>query len=80
MISDVQNLTIATMNCNTHYYKWCTSFNGGNGAWGYKWKVDHREWKEKQVKNKLVQFSDSVTNAVIYFSYLMATSDNYVKE
>ena len=38
------------------------------------------ESEKKQVKNKLVQFSDSATNTVIYFSYLMDTSDNYVKE
>ena len=63
-----------------NHYKWCTSCNDGNGAWGYHWKIDHIEWKEKQVKNKLVQFSDSATNAVIYCSYLMATSGNYVKE
>ena len=71
MISDVQNLTTATMNCNKHHYKWCTSCNDGDGAWGYHWKADQREWKEKQVKNKLVQFSYSATNAVIYCSYLI---------
>ena len=80
MISDVQNLTTATMNRNKHHYKWCTYCNDGDVAWGYHWKVDHREWKENQVKNKLVQFSDSAKNAVIYFSYLMITSENYVKE
>ena len=80
MISDVQNMTTATMNRNEYHYKWCTSCNDGNGAWGYHWKIDHIQWKENQVKNKSVQFTDSATNAVIYFSYLMATSDNYVKE
>ena len=80
MISDVQNLTIATMNRNKHHYKCCTSYNDGNGAWGYHWKIDHREWKEKQVRNNLVQFSDSATNAVICCSYLVATSENYVKK
>ena len=69
MISDVENLTTATLNRKTNNYKWCTSCNNGNGAWGYHWKVDHREWKEKQVKNKLVQFSDSATNAVTYCYY-----------
>ena len=44
------------------------------------WKDVHREWKEKQVKNKLVQFSDSATNAVNYCSYVMTTSENYIKE
>ena len=80
MISDVQNMTTATMNLNKNHYKCCSSCNDGNGAWGYHLKVDHREWKEKQVKNKLVQFSDSATNAVIYCSYLIITSENYVKE
>ena len=40
----------------------------------------HREWKENQVRDKLVQFSDSATNAEIYCSYLMAISENNVKE
>ena len=57
------------MNRNKHHYRWCTSCNNSNVEWGYHWKIDHREWKEKQVKNKLVQFSDSATNAVIYCSY-----------
>ena len=69
MISYVENLTTATINRNKNHYKWCTSFNEGNGVWGYHWKVDHRELKKKQVKNNLVQFSDSSTNAVIYFYY-----------
>ena len=44
------------MNFNKNHYKWCTSCNAGNGAWGYHWKIDRREWKVKQIKNKLVQF------------------------
>ena len=71
VISDVQNLTIVTMKRNKHHYKWCTSCHEGNGAWRYHWKVDHREWKENQVENKLVQFSDSATNAEIYCSHLI---------
>ena len=69
--SDVENLTTATMNRNKKPYKWCTSCNDGNSAWGYHWKIDHREWKENQIKNKLFQFSDSATNAVIYCSCLI---------
>ena len=65
---------------NNKKYKWYISCNIGQGAWGFRWKDGNREWKEKQVKNKLVQFSDSATNAVIYCSYPMATSENYVKE
>ena len=71
VISDIKNLTTATMNRNKNHYKWCTSYNNGNGVWGYHWKIDHREWKYKQVKNNLVQFSDSATNAIIYCSYLI---------
>ena len=71
MISDEQIMTTATMNCNKHICKWYTSCNDGNGELGYHWKIYHKEWKEKQVKNKLVQFPDSDTNAVIYCSYLI---------
>ena len=67
------------MNRNNKQYKWCTSCNNGNGAWGYHWKFGHREWKEKQAKNNSVHFADPATNSVIYCSYTMATSDDYVK-
>ena len=66
--SDTKYMITATMTCNNKNYKWCISCNNGQGAWGFHWKDYHREWKEKQVKNKLVQFSDSATNAVIYCS------------
>ena len=78
--SDTKDLVIATMTRNNKKYKWCISCNNGQGAWGFNWKDYHRERKEKQVKNKLVQFSDSATNAVIYCSYPMASVDNYIKE
>ena len=38
MISDVQNLTTATMNRNKHYYKWCTYCNDGCCQILYIWK------------------------------------------
>ena len=78
--SDTEDLITATMTLNNNKYKWCMSCNNGQGAWGFHWKFEHREWKEKQAKNKLVQFSDSATNTVIYCSYPMSTSDNYIKE
>ena len=78
--SDTKDMITATMTRNNKKYKWCISCNNGKGAWGFHWKFEHREWKEKQVKNNLVQFSDSATNAVIYCSYLMTTSENYIKE
>ena len=78
--SDTKDLITATMTRNNTKHKWCISCNNRQGAWRFHWKDGHREWKEKQVKNKLVQFSDSATNAVIYCSYPMATSENYIKE
>ena len=73
--SDTKDLITATMTHNNKKYKWCISCNNGQGAWGFHWKDDHKEWKEKQAKNKLVQFSDSATKALIYCSYPMATSE-----
>ena len=68
------------MTRNNNKYNWFITCNNGQGAWGFHCKGGHREWKEKQAKEKLVQFSDSDTNAEIYCSYLMATSENNVKE
>ena len=68
------------MNCNENKYKWCTSYNNGNSAWGYHCKVGQKEWKENQEKNKSVHFSDPATNAVIYCYYLMDTIEKYAKE
>ena len=78
--SDTEDLITATMTLNNKKYKWCMYCNNGQGTWGFHWKFEHIEWKEKQVKNNLVQFSDSSTNSGIYCSYPMATSDNYIKE
>ena len=36
--------------------------------------------KKKQAKNKSVHIYDPATNAVIYWSYFMDTSEKYVKE
>ena len=66
--SDTKDLITATMTHNNKKYKWCISCNNGQGTWGFHWKDGHRWWKENQVKNKLVQFSDSATYAVIYCS------------
>ena len=78
--SDTKDLITATTTHNNKKYQWCISCNNGQGAWGFHWKFEHREWKEKQVKNNLVQFSDSDTNAVIYCSCPVDTSENYIKE
>ena len=38
VVSDTKDLATATMNRNNKKYKWCTSCNNGNGAWGFHWK------------------------------------------
>ena len=74
IVSFAEYLTIATLKQNKNNSTWCISCNNGNGVWGYNLKVFHKEWKVNQDKKKLVWFSDYVTNAVIYCSYIMATS------
>ena len=61
-------------------YKWCTSCNNGQGAWGFHWKDGHEEWENNQGKNPSVRFSNPTTNAVIYFSYRMTTIDESTEE
>ena len=78
--SDNQDLKTATMNRNDKKYKWCTSCNNGKGAWGFHWKDGHEEWEIKQGKKPSGSFSNPATNVVIYCSYLMTTSENYIKE
>ena len=68
------------MTCNNKNYKWCNSCNNGNGAWGFNWKDGHEEWKNKQGKKPSVRFSNPDTNAVIYCSYLMTTSEDSKEE
>ena len=67
-------LSTATTNCNKKKYKWCVSWNNGNGALGYHLKYGHKKWKENQGKNKSVKFDDYATNELIYCYYLMETS------
>ena len=38
VVSDIKDMTTATMNRNNKKYKWCTYFNNGQGAWGFHWK------------------------------------------
>ena len=68
------------MNCNKKHYNLCIYCNNDNGAQGYHWEVGYKDWKEKQGNKKSVYFSDTETNALIYYYYLMATSEKYVKE
>ena len=65
---------------NNKKYKWCTSCNNGQSAWGFHWKDGHKEWKNKQVKNPYVSFSNPGNNSVIYCSYLMTTSEESMEE
>ena len=75
VVSDTKDLTTATMTLNVKKYKWYTSCNNVQGAWGFHWKDGHEEWKNKQGNNPSVRFSNPANNAVIYFSYLMTTSE-----
>ena len=38
VVSDTKDLTTTTMTQNNKNYKWCTSFNNGQGAWRFHWK------------------------------------------
>ena len=68
------------MTGNNKKYKWCTSCNNGQGAWGFHWKDGHEEWKNKQGKKSSFRFSNPATNIVIYCSYLMTTSEESTEE
>ena len=54
-------------------YKWCNSFNNGNGTWGFLWKNGHDEWENKQGKRASVSFINPANNSIIYCSYPMTT-------
>ena len=73
-------MKISIMFLNNNNYKWCTSCNNGQGAWGFQWKDGHKEWKIKQGKKPYVNFFNPYTNAVIYCSYLMTTSEESTEE
>ena len=80
VVSDTKYLKTATMTRNDKKYKWCTSYNNGQGAWGFHWKDGNQEWKIKQGKKPSVHFSNPATNAVVYFSYLMSTGEELIEE
>ena len=46
-VSDTKDLATATMTRNHNQYKWCTSYNNCEGAWGFHWKDRHEELKNK---------------------------------
>ena len=78
--SDTKDMTTATMTCNEKKYKWFISCNNGKNAWGFHWKDGHEEWKNKQDKKPSGRFPNPATNAIIYCSYLMTTSEKLIVE
>ena len=72
-------MKISNMTRNTKKYKWCTYWNNGQGEWQFHWKYGHEEWKIKQGKKPSIGFSNPSTNAVIYGSYLINTSEEYTE-
>ena len=75
VFSYIKDLTTATITRNDKMYKWCTSCNNGQGAWGFNWKGVHEEWKIKQGKKPSIHFSNPTTNTLIYCSYLLTTGE-----
>ena len=65
VLSDTKYLTTATMNRNNNKYRWCTSWNNGQGAWVFHWMDGHEEWKNNQGKKPSVRFSNPSTHTVI---------------
>ena len=63
------------MTHNNKNYKWCTSFNNGQGAWVFRWKDGCEEYKNKQGKKPSVYFYNPATNAVIYCSWVVPAPD-----
>ena len=78
--SDTKDLTTSTMICNNKKYKWCIYCNHCQSAWIFHWKDGHKEWKNKQGKKPSVSFSNPANNAVIYWSYLIITSEESIEE
>ena len=68
------------MTLNNKKYKWCTSYNNGQGAWGFHWKDVHKGWKNNQGNTPSVSFSNPATNAVIYCSYILTTIEDSTEE
>ena len=75
VVSDTKYLATSTMNRNNKKYKWYTSCNNGNVSWGFHWKDGHDEWENKRGKKSSICFNNSATNAIIYCSYLITTSE-----
>ena len=78
--SDNKDLITSTMTYNNNKYQWCITCNNGQVHGDFTGFLSIGSGRKNQFKNKLAQFSDSATNAVIYCSYPMATSENRIKE
>ena len=57
------------MNRNNKKYKWCTSYNNGNGAWGFHWKDGHEDWKNNQGKIVYFHFANYTTNNLLILTH-----------
>ena len=68
------------MTRNNKKYKWWTSCNNGQGAWVFHWKDGREECKTNQGKKLSIRFTNTSTNAVIYYSYLMTTSEESTED
>ena len=79
VISDVEHLTTATMNRIKKQYKWCIYWKLVMVYGDITGRLVTRSGNKIKAKNP-VQFADTETNSVIYFSYIMSTSEKYVKE
>ena len=80
VVSNTKNVATGTMTQNKKQYKRCTSCNNVQGAWGFHWKDGHEQWGNKEGKKPSVRFSNPATNAIIYCSYLMTTSEDSMEE
>ena len=80
VVSDTKDFTTATMTQKNKKYKWCTSCNNGQGAWGFHWKDGHEEWKNNQGKKPSARFSNPTNNALIFWPYLITTNEESMEE
>ena len=80
VVSDIKYLATSTMTHNNNKYKWSTYWNNDSVSWRFHWKDGNKEWKNKQDKKPSISFSNPANNAVIYCSYLMTTSEEFMEE
>ena len=76
VVSDTTYIETATMTRIKKKYKWCTSWNNGQGIWGFHCTDIHEECKDKQGKKSSLHFSNPATNHIMCCSYLMTTNED----